>query len=129
MADFVQTTLSDVKLAAAVRRCLRWLNPCGKSSRRSPRPIAWSIDAPAYIPHGPRRRDEVPRSRDARWRKHAAGLEKEMLRRGMIFEVIDWTNGQAELPLKYWLRANSLDSRPTLWSFLLINSLITRLTA
>jgi hypothetical protein len=33
------------------------------------------------------------------WGKHAAGLEKEMLRRGMMFEVIDWTNGQAELPL------------------------------
>jgi hypothetical protein len=31
---------------------------------------------------------------------NAADLEKEMLRRGMLFEVIDWTNGQAELPLE-----------------------------
>lgn len=35
------------------------------------------------------------------WKKHASELEKEMLRRGMLFEVIDWTNGQAELPLEY----------------------------
>jgi hypothetical protein len=32
---------------------------------------------------------------------HAAALEKEMLRRGMLFEVIDWTSGQAELPFEY----------------------------
>ncbi len=25
------------------------------------------------------------------WRKHAAELEAEMLRRGMVFEVIDWS--------------------------------------
>ena len=25
------------------------------------------------------------------WKKHAAGLEAEMLRRGMTFEVIDWS--------------------------------------
>jgi hypothetical protein len=31
--------------------------------------------------------------------KHAADLEKEMLRRGMWFTVIDWTNGQPQLPL------------------------------
>ena len=24
------------------------------------------------------------------WKKHAANLEVEMLRRGMLFEVIDW---------------------------------------
>ena len=36
------------------------------------------------------------------WKKHAADLEKEMLRRGMWFTVIDWTNGQPELPLKHW---------------------------
>ena len=24
------------------------------------------------------------------WKKHAANLELEMLRRGMLFEVIDW---------------------------------------
>ena len=35
------------------------------------------------------------------WKKHAADLEKEMIRRGMLFEVIDWTSGQAELPLEY----------------------------
>ena len=34
------------------------------------------------------------------WRKHAADLEKEMLRRGMLFEVVDWTNGRTELPLE-----------------------------
>jgi hypothetical protein len=32
------------------------------------------------------------------WRKHAAGLEAEMLKRGMFFEVIDWSEGQAQLP-------------------------------
>jgi hypothetical protein len=36
------------------------------------------------------------------WKKHAADLEKEMLRRGMWFAVIDWTNGQPELPLENW---------------------------
>ena len=35
------------------------------------------------------------------WREHASDLEKEMIRRGMFFEVIDWTSGQAELPLEY----------------------------
>jgi hypothetical protein len=25
------------------------------------------------------------------WKKHASRLEAEMLRRGMFFEVIDWT--------------------------------------
>jgi hypothetical protein len=29
------------------------------------------------------------------WRKHAADLEAEMLKRGMLFEVIDWSGGQA----------------------------------
>ena len=32
------------------------------------------------------------------WKKHAADLEAEMLRRGMIFEVIDWSKDQATLP-------------------------------
>ena len=32
------------------------------------------------------------------WKKHAADLEAEMLRRGMIFEVIDWSEDQATLP-------------------------------
>ncbi len=32
------------------------------------------------------------------WKKHAADLETEMLRRGMIFSVIDWHEGQERLP-------------------------------
>jgi hypothetical protein len=32
------------------------------------------------------------------WKKHAAELEAEMLRRGMFFEVIDWSEDQATLP-------------------------------
>jgi hypothetical protein len=32
------------------------------------------------------------------WKTHAADLETEMIRRGMIFEVIDWSGGQASLP-------------------------------
>jgi hypothetical protein len=32
------------------------------------------------------------------WRKHAADLEAKMLKRGMFFEVIDWTEDQATLP-------------------------------
>ena len=35
----------------------------------------------------------------AEWKKHAADLEMEMIKRGMIFEVINWSQGQAELPL------------------------------
>jgi hypothetical protein len=31
------------------------------------------------------------------WREHAAALEAEMLRRGMLFEVIDWSEDQATL--------------------------------
>ncbi len=33
------------------------------------------------------------------WKKHAADLEQEMLKRGMFFEVIDWSEDQAQLPL------------------------------
>jgi hypothetical protein len=33
------------------------------------------------------------------WKLHAADLESEMLRRGMIFEVIDWSEDQGKLPL------------------------------
>jgi hypothetical protein len=33
------------------------------------------------------------------WKKHAADLEAEMLSRGMIFEVIDWSEDQGKLPL------------------------------
>lgn len=32
------------------------------------------------------------------WKKHAAGLENEMLKRGMHFDVIDWHEGQTNLP-------------------------------
>jgi hypothetical protein len=34
------------------------------------------------------------------WKKHAAELEAEMLRRGMSFEVIDWSDDQATLPFE-----------------------------
>jgi hypothetical protein len=34
------------------------------------------------------------------WRKHAADLEAEMLKRGMLFEVIDWDKGQGTLPIE-----------------------------
>ena len=32
------------------------------------------------------------------WKLHAAELETEMLKRGMMFEVIDWSEDQATLP-------------------------------
>jgi hypothetical protein len=32
------------------------------------------------------------------WRHHAADLEAEMLKRGMMFEVIDWSDDQRTLP-------------------------------
>jgi len=31
------------------------------------------------------------------WKKHAAALEAEMLKREMSFEVIDWSENQAKL--------------------------------
>jgi hypothetical protein len=34
------------------------------------------------------------------WKKHAADLEVEMLKRGMHFEVIDWDGGRAKLPFE-----------------------------
>jgi hypothetical protein len=34
------------------------------------------------------------------WRKHAADLESEMLKRGMFFDVIDWSQDQAQLPFE-----------------------------
>jgi hypothetical protein len=34
------------------------------------------------------------------WKKHAADLESEMLKRGMFFEVIDWSEDQAQLPFE-----------------------------
>ncbi|MET4240766.1 hypothetical protein [Bradyrhizobium sp. RT10b] len=33
------------------------------------------------------------------WKEHAANLETEMLRRGMFFEIIDWSEDQRRLPL------------------------------
>ena len=33
------------------------------------------------------------------WKLQAADLEMEMIKRGMMFEVINWSQGQAELPL------------------------------
>jgi hypothetical protein len=44
---------------------------------------------------------EEPRFRvreTSEWKKHAADLEAEMLKRGMFFEVIDWSEDQARLP-------------------------------
>jgi hypothetical protein len=32
------------------------------------------------------------------WVKHASEIESEMLKRGMFFEVIDWSEDQATLP-------------------------------
>jgi hypothetical protein len=32
------------------------------------------------------------------WKLHAAELETEMLKRGIMFEVIDWSEDQARLP-------------------------------
>ncbi len=34
------------------------------------------------------------------WKLHASDLETEMLRRGMIFDIIDWSEDQAHLPLE-----------------------------
>jgi hypothetical protein len=34
------------------------------------------------------------------WKEHAAALEAEMLKRGMSFEVIDWSEDQAPLPFE-----------------------------
>ena len=34
------------------------------------------------------------------WKKHAADIEEEMLKRGMVFDVIDWSENQATLPFE-----------------------------
>lgn len=34
------------------------------------------------------------------WKKHAADLEAEMLKRGMLFDVINWHEGQEKLPFE-----------------------------
>ena len=39
------------------------------------------------------------------WKKHAANLEAEMIKRGMSFEVIDWSEDQATLPFEARLEA------------------------
>jgi hypothetical protein len=46
---------------------------------------------------------EEPRFRvreTADWKSHAANLEVEMLRRGMTFDIIDWSEDQATLPFE-----------------------------
>jgi len=51
----------------------------------------------------PRRRVGKPDSASAKrltGKKHAAELESEMLRRGMFFEAIDWSEDQATLPFE-----------------------------
>jgi hypothetical protein len=34
------------------------------------------------------------------WKRHAAELESEMLKRGMFFAVVDWSEDQAPLPFE-----------------------------
>jgi hypothetical protein len=34
------------------------------------------------------------------WKTHAADLEQEMLKRGMLFAVIDWSEDQTTLPFE-----------------------------
>ena len=34
------------------------------------------------------------------WKKHAGELESEMLKRGMLFEGIDWSENQANRPFQ-----------------------------
>jgi hypothetical protein len=38
----------------------------------------------------------------AEWKQHASELASEMLKRGMFFEVIDWTEDQATRPFERW---------------------------
>ena len=46
-------------------------------------------------------REAVFRIRETpEWKRHAGQLEMEMLKRGMIFDVIDWSEDHAELPLQ-----------------------------
>ena len=33
------------------------------------------------------------------WKTHAGALEAEMLKRGMLFQIIDWSEDQRTLPL------------------------------
>jgi hypothetical protein len=34
------------------------------------------------------------------WKMHAGNLESEMLRRGMFFDIIDWSEDQGTLPFE-----------------------------
>jgi len=34
------------------------------------------------------------------WKLHAADLEAEMINRGMVFDLIDWDDGQSKLPFE-----------------------------
>ena len=34
------------------------------------------------------------------WKQHAGNLESEMLKRGMFFDVIDWSEDQGALPFE-----------------------------
>jgi hypothetical protein len=40
------------------------------------------------------------------WQRHAGELESEMLKRGMFFDVIDWSEDQASLPFDEWGRTS-----------------------
>lgn len=49
------------------------------------------------------RRGAEPRFRvreTAEWRTHASDLETEMLKRGMFFEIIDWTEARNTHPFE-----------------------------
>jgi len=46
----------------------------------------------AFKEHGDEPRFRIRETPE--WKAHAADLEAEMLSRGMIFEVIDWSGGQ-----------------------------------
>jgi hypothetical protein len=34
----------------------------------------------------------------AEWKRHAGEMESEMLKRGMLFDVVDWSEDQTSLP-------------------------------
>ena len=38
------------------------------------------------------------------WRLHAADLEAEMHKRGMVFDLIEWSEDQTTLPFKEYTR-------------------------
>ena len=40
----------------------------------------------------------------SKWRTHAADIERGMLKRGRMFDVIDWSQDQAILPFEEWAR-------------------------